>query len=143
MTQPSIDHRQLYRLPWNLADNPIAWLEPTAACNLACDGCYRENVQEHKDLDRVQAELDTFARLRNFDGVSIAGGDPLLHPQIADIVRRVAAMGRKAILNTNGLALTAPLLYELKRARPLRAHVPHRLAPGPPGLEGKGRARTQ
>jgi hypothetical protein len=116
MSSTPLDHRSLYRLPWNLADNPIAWLEPTQACNLACDGCYRKNVKEHKSLDRVQADLDVFARLRNFDGVSIAGGDPLTHPELPAIVRRVTAMGRKAIVNTNGLALTRELLVELKAA---------------------------
>lgn len=112
----TIDHRSLYRLPWNLADNPIAWLEPTQACNLACDGCYRQNVKTHKPIDEVQEDLEVFARLRNFDGVSIAGGDPLMHPDVVEIVRRVTAMGRKAILNTNGLALTRELLEELKAA---------------------------
>jgi MoaA/NifB/PqqE/SkfB family radical SAM enzyme len=111
-----LDHRTLYRLPWNLADNPIAWLEPTQACNLACDGCYRKNVKSHKSLDEVQADLDVFARLRNFDGVSIAGGDPLVYPELPAIVRRVTAMGRKAIINTNGLAMTEELLRELKAA---------------------------
>ena len=46
-----LDHRQLYRLPWSLPDNSISWLEPTAACNLACFGCYRENDPKgHKPL---------------------------------------------------------------------------------------------
>jgi MoaA/NifB/PqqE/SkfB family radical SAM enzyme len=112
----ALDPLRLYRLPWSLTDNPIAWLEPTQQCNLACDGCYRENVKQHKSLEEVTSELETFAKLRNFDGVSIAGGDPLLHPNIVDIVRRVQAMGRKAILNTNGLALTPELLKELKAA---------------------------
>ncbi len=112
----TIDHRSLYRLPWNLADNPIAWLEPTQACNLACDGCYRKNIKTHKPIEEVQSDLDVFARLRNFDGVSIAGGDPLMHPRVVEIVRRVTAMGRKAILNTNGLAMTREMLVELKEA---------------------------
>ncbi len=110
-----IDHSALYRLPWNLADNPIVWLEPTQACNLACDGCYRKNERNHKCVEDVQKELETFARLRNYDGVSIAGGDPLCHPEVGDIVRRVSAMGRKAILNTNGVGLTRELLVDLKR----------------------------
>lgn len=114
--QSTLDHRSLYRLPWNLADNPIVWAEPTQACNLACDGCYRKNVREHKPIDQVCEELETFARLRNFDGVSIAGGDPLVHPNVVEIVRHVKEMGRKPILNTNGLALDRALLRELKSA---------------------------
>lgn len=111
-----LDHLDLYRLPWSLTDNPIAWLEPTQACNLACDGCYRKNIREHKPIEEVEEELRQFARLRNFDGVSIAGGDPLLHPHVVEIVRRVHAMGRKAIINTNGVGLTPELLRELKEA---------------------------
>jgi hypothetical protein len=113
----SPDHRRLYRLPWSLPDNPIVWLEPTEACNLYCEGCYRANTHGgHKALERIDQELETFARYRNFDGVSIAGGDPLTHPDVVEIVRHVAARGYKAILNTNGLALTDDLLVALKRA---------------------------
>ena len=112
-----VDHRQLYRLPWTLPDNAIAWLEPTSQCNLSCDGCYRENItSSHKPLDVVKSEIDTFARLRNTDGVSIAGGDPLMHPQIIEIVKEVGARNMKPIINTNGLALTKELLRELKTA---------------------------
>jgi hypothetical protein len=116
MPAPTLDHRRLYRLPWTVADNAIAWLEPTAKCNLACEGCYRANVNAHKSLEEVAADLDVFARYRTMDGVSIAGGDPLTHPKVVDIVRMVAERGWKPILNTNGLALTEELLRDLKRA---------------------------
>lgn len=117
ITQSIVDHRQLYRLPWSLSDNAISWLEPTSACNLACYGCYRKNEpKSHKPLELVQEEVDTFLRLRNSDGISIAGGDPLMHPQIVEIVRLVAGRGQKPIINTNGLRLTKELLKELKDA---------------------------
>jgi len=45
-----------YRLPWNLADNAITWLEPTFKCNLQCEGCYREKG-EHRPLTDVIQEL--------------------------------------------------------------------------------------
>ncbi len=112
-----INHRDLYRLPWSLPDNAISWLEPTSACNLACDGCYRENVaSSHKPLDVVRKEVELFRSLRNSDGISIAGGDPLMHPEVVDIVRIVADMGLKPIINTNGGKLTMELLRELKKA---------------------------
>jgi len=110
-----LDHRKLYRVPWNLSDNAIAWLEPTAKCNLACEGCYRANINQHKSLDEVAAELDVFQQYRTVDGVSIAGGDPLTHPQVVDIVRMIADRGWKPILNTNGLALTPEMLREMKK----------------------------
>jgi hypothetical protein len=113
----SLDHRTLYRLPWSLPDNAISWLEPTAACNLYCEGCYRANDPKgHKSIEQVSADLDVFTRLRTADGISVAGGDPLTHPRIADIVALIAERGIKPILNTNGLALSRELLAELKRA---------------------------
>lgn len=117
MINPVVNHRQLYRLPWSLPDNAISWLEPTSACNLACDGCYRENVaKSHKSLEVVRREVETFRELRNSDGISIAGGDPLMHPNIVEIVRMIAEMGVKPVINTNGGMLTPELLRELKRA---------------------------
>lgn len=69
------DHRSLYRLPWSLSDNPIAWLEPTATCNIYCEGCYRANIKNgHKSLSEIREDLAVFEQHRNFDGVSIAGG---------------------------------------------------------------------
>ncbi|RJP76166.1 MAG: radical SAM protein [Candidatus Zixiibacteriota bacterium] len=116
-SRDGLNHLELYRLPWTLPDNAISWLEPTSACNLACDGCYRENEpHSHKPLDRLKRELETFRRLRHTDAVSIAGGDPLVHPQIVDLVHLIAQQGAKPIINTNGLALTPELLRELKRA---------------------------
>ncbi len=138
-TTDSIDHRTLYRLPWTLPDNAISWLEPTSACNLACDGCYRENVPaSHKPLSEIREEIAAFRRLRNSDGISIAGGDPLMHPEIVEIVRTVHDMGMKPILNTNGGKLSMPLLRELRKAGAygFTFHVDSKQ--GRPGWKGKG-----
>jgi MoaA/NifB/PqqE/SkfB family radical SAM enzyme len=112
-----LNHLEYYRLPWNLSDNSISWLEPTAKCNLYCDGCYRKNENDsHKSLELIREELNTFKRFRKSDGISIAGGDPLLHPDIVEIVKMVKQDGQKPIINTNGLALTGELLAGLKKA---------------------------
>jgi len=112
-----LGHNALYRLPWSLPDNAISWLEPTSACHLYCDGCYRTNdPKAHKSLEKIRHELDVFKRLRKTDGVSIAGGDPLTHPEIEKIVEMIAQDGQKPIINTNGLALTMDKLRALKNA---------------------------
>lgn len=112
-----ISNGALYRLPWSLPDNGISWLEPTSRCNLNCHGCYRKNLKDsHKPMDQVRHELDVFQRLRKTDCISIAGGDPLLYPDILDLVAEIRKRGLKPIVNTNGIALTKELLHDLKRA---------------------------
>ena len=112
----SLDKRDLYRLPWSMNDNPIAWLEITDVCNIYCEGCYRQRMTGHKTLDEVKEEIAFFKQWRNPDNVSIAGGEPLIHPQIVDIVAHIAASGIKPIILTNAVALKPELLRELKKA---------------------------
>jgi MoaA/NifB/PqqE/SkfB family radical SAM enzyme len=111
-----LDKRNLYRLPWSLNDNPIAWLEVTDICNIHCEGCYRQHMTGHKPLEQLKEEISFFKKWRNPDNVSIAGGEPLLHPQIVELVAHIAQNGVKPILLTNAMALTPDLLRELKKA---------------------------
>lgn len=113
-----LNHLDYYRLPWTLTDNTISWLEPTAKCNLACQGCYRKNeIDSHKPLEEVRDDLRVFRENRKTDGISIAGGEPLTHPDIVEIVRIIKEEeGLKPIINSNGALLTKELLTELKKA---------------------------
>ena len=116
MTAP-VEHSSLYRLPWSLVDNAITWLEPTTKCNLYCEGCYRENDPAgHKPLEQVIADLQTVKRLRKTDGISIAGGEPLIYPHIVELVRYVRQQGWKPIINSNGQALTRESMTRLHEA---------------------------
>jgi len=128
-----------YRLPWNLADNAITWLEPTFKCNLQCEGCYREKG-EHRPLTDVIQELETVKRLRQTDGISIAGGEPLLYPQLLELVRYVDSQGWKPIIITNGTMLTPETIKDLKNAGLVGFTVHVDSHQGRPGLEGKGEA---
>ncbi len=112
----TLDKRDLYRLPWSLNDNPIAWLEVSDICNLHCEGCYRQRLTGHKSLDEIKEEVLFFKHWRNPDNVSLAGGEPLIHPNIVDIVAFIAEQGIKPVILSNGLALEPQLLRELKRA---------------------------
>jgi len=112
----TLDKRNLYRFPWSMNDNPIAWLEITDICNIHCEGCYRQYMMGHKPLEQVKEEILFFKQWRNPDNVSIAGGEPLIHPQIVDIVAFIAQNGIKPIILTNAMALKPDLLRELKEA---------------------------
>jgi pyruvate-formate lyase-activating enzyme len=112
----TLEKRNLYRLPWSMNDNPIAWLEVTDICNIHCEGCYRQYMTGHKSLEQIKEEILFFIKWRNPDNVSIAGGEPLIHPNIVDMVAFIAQNGIKPIVLTNAMALTPELLRELKKA---------------------------
>ncbi|MDA0195629.1 MAG: radical SAM protein [Bacteroidetes bacterium] len=117
MNSRKLEPMKYYRLPWSLTDNGISWLEVTTKCNLACKGCYRDPKKDgHKSLTEIASELLVFKTKRKSDCISIAGGDPLIHPKIVEIVRMIRDEGWKPIVNTNGLALTPEFLHELKEA---------------------------
>ncbi len=111
-----LDKRNYYRLPWSMNDNPIAWIEVTDICNIHCEGCYRQFMTGHKTLEELKKEVLFFKQWRNPDNFSIAGGEPLIHPQIVDLVAFMAKEGIKPVILTNGQALTPELLHELKKA---------------------------
>src|SRR5512135_3637511 len=112
----TLDKQNLYRLPWSKNDNPIGWLEVTDICNLACLGCYRQKISGHKTLEQLKEEVLFLKRWRNVDNISIAGGEPLMHPQILDVISFIKEQGIKPILLTNGLKLDRDMVIALKKA---------------------------
>lgn len=135
-----LDKRNLYRLPWSMNDNPIAWLEITDICNLKCEGCYRSTISGHKPLEEIKEELRFFKRWRNPDNVSIAGGEPLLHPQIREIVSYIRELDMKPIILTNAAKLTPAFLKELKQAGLAGFTIHIDSHQGRPGWEEKSEA---
>jgi pyruvate-formate lyase-activating enzyme len=111
-----LEKRDYYRLPWSMNDNPIAWIEVTDICNIHCEGCYRQYMTGHKSLEQLKEEVLFFKRWRNPDNFSIAGGEPLIHPQIIELVAFMKEQGIKPVILTNAMALTPELLHELKKA---------------------------
>jgi len=115
-TVPPLDKRNLYRFPWSLNDNPQGWVEITDVCNLKCRGCYRQRLEGHKSLDAIKEEIRFLKQWRNVDNISLAGGEPILHPQIIDIVAHIAQQGLKPFMLGNGVAHNKHILAELRDA---------------------------
>lgn len=112
------DIRSLYRLPFSKNDNPNGWLEITTHCNMRCPNCYRGCDQEsipqfHESLEEVKTNIDELIRIRNCHIISISGGEPLLHPELPEIIRYISSKGAKPWLHTNGVLLAPDLIRQL------------------------------
>src|SRR5919109_609901 len=101
------------RLGWYLLRQKLAGrerfpltmiLEPLEACNLTCTGCGR--IREYEPiLERRLTVAECMRAVEECDApvVSIAGGEPLMHPQIGEIVSGIIAQKRFVYLCTNAL----------------------------------------
>jgi len=81
-------------------------LEPLFACNLKCAGCGK--IQQPHDILKQRMPVEQAVAAAEECGapiVSIAGGEPLMHPQIDEIVRQLLARKRIVLLCTNAVLL--------------------------------------
>lgn len=84
----------------------VLMLEPLFRCNLACAGCGK--IQHPTDVLRKHLTPDECFHAVEECGapmVSIPGGEPLLHPQIHEIVEGLVARKKYIYLCTNALLL--------------------------------------
>jgi len=107
---------QYYRWPWSSNDNPVQWLEVTDLCNIHCKGCYRSRMEGHRPLAVLKDEVDFCMKNRNIDTVCIAGGEPLIYPDIIRLVEYISGQGLKANIITNTQAMTEALVRDLMNA---------------------------
>src|ERR1700744_6224650 len=88
----------------------IVELEPLFQCNLACEGCGKIQHPEHELRRRMPVEQAVNAVLEcGAPMVSIAGGEPLIHTEIDEIVRQLIAKKKFVYLCTNALLLEKKL----------------------------------
>ncbi len=117
MTDNHLDTSKLFRMPWTNSDNAFSWLEITRRCDLNCDYCYQSNdPKSDKNISQVEIEIQTLLRLRKCDTMIISGGEPLLHPQLEQIVQMVRSYHVKPVLVTNGHSLNKEKVKSLKDA---------------------------
>ena len=88
----------------------VLMLEPLFRCNLACSGCGK--IQHPAEILKQNLTPEQcFAAVEECGApvVSIPGGEPLLHPQIDEIVRGLVARKKFIYLCTNGILLEKSL----------------------------------
>ncbi len=94
----------------------LAHIIPIRRCNLACTYC-----NEYDDFSPPVPLADVFKRIDRLASfgttiITISGGEPMLHPELDQIIGRVRHHGIMAGLITNGYLLTAARIERLNRA---------------------------
>jgi MoaA/NifB/PqqE/SkfB family radical SAM enzyme len=111
--------RELRMVTWGLLDtaHPIlAQIVPMRRCNLACGYCNEyDKTSDPVPLPAMLRRIDRLAELRT-SIVTISGGEPMMHPELDAIIRRVRDRGMLAGLITNGFYLGPERIQRLNDA---------------------------
>jgi hopanoid biosynthesis associated radical SAM protein HpnH len=88
----------------------VLMLEPTHQCNLSCAGCGR--IQEYQDtLGQFLTLEECLASVEECGApvVTITGGEPLIYPQVFDLLAELVQRGKHIYLCTNAVLLERSL----------------------------------
>jgi MoaA/NifB/PqqE/SkfB family radical SAM enzyme len=94
----------------------LAHIIPVRRCNLSCTYC-----NEYDDFSKPVPTEEMFRRVDKLGAlgtsvVTISGGEPLLHPELDDVIRRIRKHGMIAGLITNGYFLVPERIERLNQA---------------------------
>ena len=93
----------------------VSWMT-SFQCNLTCGHCYQD-AGGKKDAELTTAEgkklIDEIARA-GFKIMIFSGGEPLLRPDIYELVAYAAAKGLRPVFGTNGMLITKEVAQRLK-----------------------------
>ena len=94
----------------------LAHIIPMRRCNLACTYCNEfDDVSKPVPIDEMYRRIDKLGELGT-SVVTISGGEPLMHPELDDVIGRIRHNGMIAGLITNGYLLVAERIQRLNRA---------------------------
>ena len=94
----------------------LAHIIPTRRCNLSCGYCNEyDDFSPPIPTDTMLRRIDLLAGLRTAV-VTLSGGEPLLHPEVEAIIRRIRYHGMIAGIITNGYLLTPQKIRALNDA---------------------------
>ncbi len=93
-----------------------AQIIPIRRCNLSCAYCNEfDSSSQPVPAEEMLHRIDLLAALGTA-AITISGGEPLLHPELDEIIRRIRSHGMLAGLITNGYMLTPGRIKRLNRA---------------------------
>jgi radical SAM protein with 4Fe4S-binding SPASM domain len=99
---------------------PIVVWNITRACNLKCVHCYNDSgaAKADDELSTTQAKivLDDLAQF-GVPSVLFSGGEPLMRPDLFEIIHYAVERGLRAVISTNGTLISADVAKKIKQHR--------------------------
>ena len=95
----------------------VSW-NTTNACNMYCAHCYRDagcKAEEELSTSEAKELLNQIARA-GFKIMIFSGGEPLIRPDILELVRHAANLRLIPVFGTNGTLITRQMAQDLKAA---------------------------
>jgi MoaA/NifB/PqqE/SkfB family radical SAM enzyme len=94
----------------------LAHLIPMRRCNLACGYCNEyDRTSKPIDLEIVKSRLNKLADLGT-SIVTISGGEPMMHPELDEIIEHIRTRGMIAGLISNGYYFTPERIKRLNKS---------------------------
>ena len=95
----------------------VSW-NTTNKCNMYCKHCYREaGAAANNELDTTQGkELINEISKAGFKIMVFSGGEPLVRPDIYELVEHATKVGLRPVLGSNGTLITKEVAQKLKDA---------------------------
>lgn len=93
----------------------ISW-NTTNKCNMYCKHCYRDaGVEVAHELNTMEGKslIDEIAKA-GFKIMIFSGGEPLVRPDIYELVEHASKTGLRTVLGSNGTLITAEVALKLK-----------------------------
>jgi MoaA/NifB/PqqE/SkfB family radical SAM enzyme len=93
---------------------PVLVISVTSKCNLHCEGCYHQALRAKSDAEMSDERLDRLideAKALGISFIVLAGGEPLLRPNILDISKKTPEI--LFLMFTNGLLLNDQVLERI------------------------------
>ena len=104
-------------LQFSVDKKPVVVWNCTRSCNLRCVHCYSQS-----ECRAYENELDTAEGLRLIDGLAefgvpvilFSGGEPLMRPDLFELIAHATDRGLRAVISTNGTLITPEKAERLK-----------------------------
>jgi MoaA/NifB/PqqE/SkfB family radical SAM enzyme len=103
-------------LPFTGCRVPHAVLEVNQECNMSCRACYKHRERSSKSMDQILAEIELLLEKRRLTTVTLAGGEPTLHPELPQVIESLRERGLTVMMLSNGTNLNDERLAAYRAA---------------------------